>query len=111
MGPTLGRGTVGFGRSSARRGNDGNQVGAGVGRNVEDGVDRVGEEGEGVLRGEEPDKGHDCRGYKVSRAAQEKEHMMERGHVLRYWTFSSCKRPRAPPGARVPVFARARWVL
>lgn len=63
---TLGRGAVGTGR---RRLNDGDQVGAGVCRDVEDGVDAVREQSERVLRREEPDKGHDCVGWLVSNDA------------------------------------------
>lgn len=52
----LGRGAVGGGRG---RVDGGDQVGARVRGDVEDGVDAVGEEGEGVLGGEEPDQGKD----------------------------------------------------
>lgn len=56
-GRLAGGGTVDGGR---RRAENGQQAGADVGGSVEDGVDAVGDEGEGVLGSEEPDDGHDC---------------------------------------------------
>lgn len=53
-----GRRTLGLGLSLGRK-EGGNQVGAGVGSNVEHRVDRVGKQSEGVLGGKEPHKGHD----------------------------------------------------
>jgi len=48
-----------WGGSNWLAGLDGwNEVCAGVGCDVEDGVDTEGEHGEGVLRSEEPDEGH-----------------------------------------------------
>lgn len=57
-------GRLGVGGGRAGRGDDlgrddgGDQVRAGIGSHVEDGVDAVGEHGEGVLRHEQPDKCH-----------------------------------------------------
>lgn len=52
------RSTIGsLGRRLGRKDN-GDQVGAGVGGNVEDRVDRVRDQGEGVLGREKPHKGH-----------------------------------------------------
>lgn len=51
------RSTVSFGSRLGRK-DGGDHIGAGVGSNVEDRVDRVRDQGEGVLRGEEPNKGH-----------------------------------------------------
>lgn len=57
LGLCAGRST---GRRSHRRGGDNGRDdgGAGVGRKVEDGVDTVGEHGNGVLGRKEPDEGH-----------------------------------------------------
>lgn len=57
----LGAGGGARGRGDLLRRADGrDQVGAGVGGDVEDRVDGVGQQGQRVLRGEEPDEGHDC---------------------------------------------------
>lgn len=55
-----GRGTRNGLGSRLRSSKSGNEVGAGVGRDVEDRVDGVGNQSERVLRREEPDEGHDC---------------------------------------------------
>lgn len=56
-GLAAGRGTSRIG--GGLRGREGwDDVGAGIGCDVEDGVDAVGKQSEGVLRREEPDKGH-----------------------------------------------------
>lgn len=55
---------LGRGALDGRRGLGGhegrNDIGARVGGDVEDGVDAVGEQGEGELGREEPDEGEDC---------------------------------------------------
>lgn len=53
----LGRGPRSFGDRLGSH-NDGDQVGTGVGSDVEDGVDAIREESERILGREEPDKGH-----------------------------------------------------
>ena len=59
-GPGSGLGTIGLeGGLGGQQGGD--QVGSGVGSNVEDGVDGVGQQGQGVLRSEQPNEGHNCR--------------------------------------------------
>jgi hypothetical protein len=50
------------------RKDNGDEVGAGVGGNVEDRVDRVRDQGEGVLGREKPHKGHGF--FKVSKVSQ-----------------------------------------
>lgn len=54
--------TVGAWGGLGSRGDGRNDRRAGVGREVEDGVDEVREHGDRVLGGEEPDKGHDYSG-------------------------------------------------
>lgn len=57
----------------------GEDVGAGVGGDVEDRVDHEGEEGEGDLAGEEPDEGH---------SYSRKNHLsMHCSCVLRHWAW------------------------
>lgn len=56
----LGAGRVCVG-SRRRRRDDGDQVGASVRGDVEDGVDSVGEQGQRVLRSQKPDESHDCK--------------------------------------------------
>ena len=57
-GSAAGRRALGL-RLSLGRKEGGNQVGAGVGSNVEHRVDRVGKQSEGVLGSKEPHEGHD----------------------------------------------------
>lgn len=71
------------------RDDGGDQVGAGVGRNVEDRVDAVGQHSERILGHEEPDQSHDC--FLVSLAIVLTQRLLLEGHILRYWMFSSVR--------------------
>lgn len=65
----LGAGRRAVGGTGRRRADGGQQVGAGVRGDVEDGVDAVREEGERVLGGKEPDQGHHYNGLALDEAS------------------------------------------